>query len=119
MRFKPEQHFRMADRLSELALNQTDLKRIAELEALARVFRRLAVRAYMSTDPSMKRRDWSEFTDETTLVGLIDPPTLWGPLEEWESFLKDLESMPPSKQLRLLIEQAEEAIVRRKLGLVL
>lgn len=45
MRFKPEQHFRMADQLSELALDQTDLKRTAQLHAIARVFRRLAVKA--------------------------------------------------------------------------
>ena len=118
MRFKPEQHFGMADRLSCQALDELDSKRKTELEALAGVFRRLAVKAYMSTDPGMKRRDWSKFNVDATFAGLIDTPSPWDPLEEWEGYLADLESLPPSKQIRRLMEQAEEAIVRRKLGLL-
>lgn len=85
---------------------------------MARVFCRLAVSAYMSTDTTMSRRDWSAFHDEAVFVGLIDPPSPWGRLEEWERYLAWLETLPRSKQLRLLLEQAEEAIVRRKLGLL-
>ncbi|WFU37576.1 hypothetical protein QA640_24185 [Bradyrhizobium sp. CB82] len=118
MRFRPEQHFRMADRLSAQALDQADLKKRDRIEATARVFRRLAVRAYLAIDASMKRRDWSRFKDDATFAGLIDTPSPWSSLAEWECHLEDLEKLPPSKQLRLLIEQAEEAIVRRKLGLL-
>lgn len=118
MRFKPEQHFEIADRLSRQALDEPDLDRGTELEALARVFRRLAVKAYMLAYPGMKRRNWSEFNGDATFGGLIDTPSPWDPLEEWESYLADLESLPPSKQTRRLMEQAEEAIVRRKLGLL-
>ncbi|MEY9360923.1 hypothetical protein ABH994_003644 [Bradyrhizobium yuanmingense] len=118
MRFKPEQHFKMADRLSCRALHETDFKRKAELEGLARVFRRLAVRAYITTDARIVRRNWSEFNGDATFVGFIDPPSPWDPLEKWEDYLQDLEKLPPSKQLRPLVEQAEEAIVRRKLGLL-
>lgn len=91
---------------------------MAQLEALARVFRRLAVNAYLGTDASMNRRDWSRFEDEATFAGLIDTPSPWSSLQEWECYLEDLEKLPPSRQLRLLIEQAEEAIVRRKLRLL-
>ncbi|MFB6449099.1 hypothetical protein [Bradyrhizobium tunisiense] len=118
MRFKPEQHFGMADRLRCQALDEPDLKRKTELEVLARVFRRLAVKAYMSTDAGMKRRDWSKFNENDTFAGLIDPPSPWDNLEEWESYAEDLEKMPPSKQIRLLLEEAEEAVVRKKLGLL-
>lgn len=118
MRFKPEQHFEMADQLSRQALDEPDLERGTGLEALAQVFRRLAVKAYMSTDPGMKRREWSEFNGDATFAGLIDTPSPWDTLEEWEGYLADLECLPPSKQIRRLIEQAEEAIVRRRLGLI-
>lgn len=84
MRFKPEQHFRMADRLSCRALDETDFKRRTELEALARVFRRPAVRAYTSIDAFMRRRDWNEFNVDATFAGLIDPPSPWDSLEEWQ-----------------------------------
>lgn len=118
MRFKPEQHFRMADLLSSRAIDETDLEKRDRIEAMARVFCRLAVSAYMSTDATMSRRDWSAFTDKTVFLGLIDPPSPWDRLEEWERYLAWLETLPRSAQLRLLIEQAEEAIVRRKLGLL-
>ncbi|MDI3560001.1 hypothetical protein [Bradyrhizobium sp. Arg816] len=108
----------MADTLLEKALGQTDIGRVAQLEALARIFRRLAVKAYMATDADMKRRDWSKYNVEGMLAGLIDSPTPWDSLLEWQRYAADLDGMPPSKTMRLLLEQAEEIIVRKKLGLL-
>ncbi|QOG20576.1 hypothetical protein [Bradyrhizobium sp. SEMIA] len=118
MRFKPEQHFKMADRLSWQAFDEPDLNRRRRLESLARVFRRLAVNAYIPTDVGMKRRDWSEFDVEAGFVGFIDPPSPWDTLEEWQSYVENLEQLPPSRHMRLLLEEAEETIVKKKLGLL-
>ncbi|QOZ45519.1 hypothetical protein XH89_20045 [Bradyrhizobium sp. CCBAU 53340] len=118
MKFKAEQHFRMADTLLEKALALTDMSHAAKLVAMARTFRRLAVRAYMATDADMKRRDWSKYSGEAMLPGLIDPPSPWDSLLEWQRYAADLDKMPPSKTMRLLLEEAEETIVRKKLGLL-
>ncbi|AWL96257.1 hypothetical protein CIT37_32130 [Bradyrhizobium ottawaense] len=118
MRFKSEQHFRMADRLSCQSINELNPKKRERLEAMARVFRRLAVNAYMATDADMKRREWSKFNVDTTLIGLIDPPSPWDSLEEWQAYAAELDEMPPSKLVRPLLERAEETIVRKKLGLL-
>jgi len=85
---------------------------------MARVFRRLAVKAYMGTDAGMKRQDWSKYNVDAMFAGLIDPPSPWDNLEEWQRYAEDLEKMPPSRQLRLLMEEAEETIVRKRLGLL-
>jgi hypothetical protein len=69
-------------------------------------------------DAGMKRRDWSEFDVEAGFVGFIDPPSPWDTLEEWQSYAEDIEQLPPSRQMRLLLEEAEETIVKKKLGLL-
>ncbi|MEY9983418.1 hypothetical protein ABH995_002755 [Bradyrhizobium yuanmingense] len=118
MRFKSEQHFRTADRLSCKSIDEPNPEKRQRLEAMSRVFRRLAVKAYIAADADIKPRDWSKYNGDATLIGLIDPPSPWDSLEEWQAYSAELDKMPPSKLVRLLLEEAEETIIRKKLGLL-
>jgi hypothetical protein len=44
--------------------------------------------------------------------GIIDPPTPFGPADEWRSFLEDISSLPDSLQIREFRVKALEALRR-------
>jgi hypothetical protein len=50
------------------------------------------------------------------LGAMVDPPTPFGTLKEWESYLADLRKMGDFSLKELLVREAEQMIARKRCG---